>query len=328
MLLLGVFIVYSLSISITRQLRKVADTMILISKGDFTERIKITNHDEIGDLINSFNLMVDKLQHVYTELNDEISIRKKSEIELQTAKDKINKALETEIVLNDLKTRFISMVSHEYRTPLTIIQTTTYLLEKFFIFNNQEDFSKHLDRIRDTIKDMTNLLDSVLKIGRLESDNWILDENIFDLYDVILEIITFEEYHKSKNIHFVLNKNCNKCPIESDYHLILHVFNNLISNAQKYSRDSGEVFINLNFIDNYIQVKIKDNGIGIPKEDIPHLFEPFFRAKNSETIQGTGLGLNMVKRCLDLLNGTIEINSIEDEGTEFIVTLPVTIRHD
>lgn len=248
--------------------------------------------------------------------------------ELQTAKEEISQALEKEKELNTLKTRFISMISHEYRTPLTVILTSTYLIEQFYDGEKEDEFNKFINKIRSSVNDMTQLLEDVLTIGRNESGKSKLIPQKVDFLKFLQEIIeevkvVDKEQHKMEINYSILDDS-----IISDEKSLKHIFQNLLTNACKYSPESDIVKIAIeddpDEKENLI-IKIRDFGIGVPKEDQTQLFETFHRANNVGGIQGTGLGLAIVKRSVDALNGSVKVWSEVDKGTEFTIALPKNI---
>lgn len=165
MFVVGSFVVLLISGYLARPFERMADTCNTIAEGNLGLRVPVSTMDEVGQFSEAFNVMVDKLESAYVELQKEIDVRKETEQELIIAKDTVLKSLENEKALNELKTRFISMVSHEYRTPLTVIMSSTYLLNIFYQQNQKAEFDKQLKRVQISIQGMTDLLDSVLAIG-------------------------------------------------------------------------------------------------------------------------------------------------------------------
>lgn len=263
-----------------------------------------------------------QLQETMNDLKVEIAVRKKTEAELQLAKEEVDNALEKEKELNSLKTRFISMISHEYRTPLTVILTSTYLIEQFYQGTEVEQFNKFLEKIRNSVTTMTQLLEDVLTIGRSESvKNTLLIKKVkvIDFVNEIIEECRVVDKDKHK---FILNYELENQEILSDEKCLKHIFQNIFSNAAKYSPNADKVVIDIKENKRNLVFKITDFGIGIPQEDISQLFETFHRAGNVGSISGTGLGLAIVKRCVDMLFGEIGITSELGVGTKFIIELP------
>lgn len=269
-----------------------------------------------------------QLEETLEKLKYENYQRKQTQEELAKAKEDISQALEKEKELSELKSRFIAMVSHEYRTPLTVILSSSYLLEKFFSIGDAEKFFKHLENIRYSVHNMTQLLEDILIIGK--SDAGKLDYkpeelNLIDLTNDIIEEITIID---EKKHNFVLTHTPEEINVVSDKKLYYQILMNLLTNASKYtpSESNIEIILTKSEQNNSINLKVKDNGIGIPKDTIDSIFDPFFRSTNVGTISGTGLGLTIVKRCIDLLDGRINIESYEKKGTIFSIDLPVKFK--
>lgn len=267
-----------------------------------------------------------QLQSTMQDLESEIKIRKAAEVELLKAKEEAQKAFEKEKELNSLKTRFISMISHEYRTPLTVILTSSYLIEQFYQGDREEDFKKFLSKIRTSVNGMTQLLEDVLAIGKSESERSKIFVEEFDIIDFVNDIldeirVVDKSKHKFELSYSILHAN-----LYSDKRALKHIIQNLMTNACKYSPDADKVDISISEEDEKVIIAVQDYGIGIPKEDQKQLFETFHRASNVGAIQGTGLGLSIVKKSVDSIKGKIELESEPGEGSKFILTLPKKLK--
>jgi PAS domain S-box-containing protein len=241
------------------------------------------------------------------------------------AEDEVKKALEKEKELSELRSRFISMTSHEFRTPLTSIYTSSELLDKYNDELSDVQRRKSLLRIQKNVQQMTRLLNEVLILGRSDSGMLKLKLEPVDINQLCAELI--EEFHSyiiyQTKQKLVLDIQESTGRVLLDYSLIKQSLENLISNAVKYSGAESKVTFKVNFSSRFITFRIKDEGIGIPPEDIDNLFEPFFRAGNIGNISGSGLGLAIVKRGVELHEGKIKVVSKVGEGSEFIVTVPL-----
>jgi|GEM_PF-1738548 len=242
--------------------------------------------------------------------------------ERKKAEEEIQKALIAERNLNILKTRFIAMISHEFRTPLTSIMLSTDLLKIYSEKWNDIERMKHFNRIQSTVLTMTKLMENVLIIGRLESGDFEfnpvsvdLDSYCSNLNDNIEEI-----YMHDKQIVYV--NNCPDTEIKLDENLLGLILNNLLTNAMKYSFKNGLVNFEVSCENGFVVFKISDYGIGIPLSDQEHIFDTFHRGSNTSSIAGYGLGLTIVERCVKEHKGTVEFSSEEGTGTTFIVKLP------
>ncbi len=241
------------------------------------------------------------------------------------AEDEIKFALEKERELSELRSRFISMTSHEFRTPLTSIFTSSELLEKYGDKLSEEQKRKSLNRIQNNVQHMTSLLNEVLILGKSDSGMLKLKLEPVDVSELCSDIVEeFNSYTAFKTGHkLILEIEKFNGRVLLDYKLIKQSLENLISNAIKYSQDGTAVDFNVLFTNRFITFKIKDEGIGIPEDDINNLFEQFFRAKNTGNIPGTGLGLAIVKRAVELHDGKVRLTSKVGEGSEFIITIPL-----
>jgi PAS domain S-box-containing protein len=268
----------------------------------------------------------------------DISDRKKAEAELR-------KALETERELSSLKSRIITTISHEYRTPLTTILSSAELLESYGEKVTQERKLIHLRRIQNSSKHLTDLVSDVLFISQAEADKLKFNPAPLNLEqfckELVEEIRSASQNQRRANkitessdgqgsseraipgelITFTSQGNCSNLCL--DERLIRQSLTNLLSNAIKYSPQESTVRFDLECRESVAVFSIQDKGIGIPAEDLPKLFESFHRASNVGTIPGTGLGLAIVKKCVDLHGGQITVDSVLGVGTTFIVTLPL-----
>jgi PAS domain S-box-containing protein len=274
------------------------------------------------ELESRVNERTSQLESILENLQNEILERRKAETELKSAKEEISKAYMKEKALGELKTRFISMISHEYRTPLTVILTSTYLLEQFFSIANKIQFDKHLDKIRLSVQSMTKLLEDVLMIGRSDAGKVEVFPVTIDLVSLCYELIEEAKLVENHSHQFKLIHNQDYCFIRSDEKLLRQALSNLISNAIKYSDEKTTVTIEIDDKLNEVIVKVSDEGIGIVADDFNHIFEPFHRGQNVGSISGTGLGLSIVKRSIDLIKGSIHWSSNNGNGTQFTISIP------
>ncbi len=224
-------------------------------------------------------------------------------------------ALKKEQQLNELKSRFVSLASHEFRTPLSTIASSLSLIESYEAPEYIEKRNKHINRIYSNIQSLTNILDDFLSISKLEEGKV---ENIpvsFNLKKFIEEVIEEVKVLDKENHNFVFDYKGEEL-VELDKKLLNNILLNLLSNAIKYSNKQTNIAISAK-VSSKISIIVKDEGIGIPAIEQNQLFERFFRAKNVSNIQGTGLGLNIVKKYTELMNGSISFISKENEGSTF-----------
>ena len=237
--------------------------------------------------------------------------------------DEIRLALEREQELSVLKTRFFSMASHEFRTPLSTALAAAQVLENSQDeWDNTEKRLRNLHRIQDSVRNMVQLLDDILTINRAETGKLAFNPKPLDLDLYCRQFV--EEMQLSAGSQSALTFTCQgrSSPVCLDEKLLRSILANLLSNAIKYSPHGGTVALALAFQPDAVILRVQDQGIGILPEDQKQLFEPFHRGKNVRTIPGTGLGLMVVKKCVDLHHGTIHITSELGSGTTCIVTLP------
>ncbi|MBV5260657.1 PAS domain S-box protein [Synechococcus moorigangaii CMS01] len=252
----------------------------------------------------------------------DISDRKQVELDMHNA-------LMREKELNQLKTRFIDIASHEFRTPLTSILGFTELLEQYAHKFDPEVQRRHLQRIKDAAQRLQDLVDDVLSVSRVDAGQLILDRSPIPFIPLCQEIIeelqiVFGHTHPIwVDFDPKLQGDRPLLPV-LDGKIIRHILSNLLSNALKYSFPGEAISLVIDCDEQHLTMLITDRGIGIPQTDLQHLFEPFHRAQNVGKIPGTGLGLHIVKRYIDLHNGTIMVASVVNSGTTFRVNIPCT----
>lgn len=286
--------------------------------------IDITELKDSKDKLKSLNQELEKKVHDRTrELASMINKLENANTELESTHKELESALEKEKELNELKTRFVSMASHEFRTPLSTILSSVSLLKKY---GADEKFNekrlKHYERVSSNVRSLTNILNDFLSLDKLQDGNITCYPTTFDLKELCLDSIDELDEQLKENQKINLQFSGNPL-VKLDKNLLKNSFLNLLSNAIKYSEK--EIFFTVDATEYTINIRVKDQGIGIPEDDKQHMFERFFRAKNVINIQGTGLGLTIVKRYLDLMNGSMTFESEYEKGTEFIVTLPRTL---
>lgn len=257
-----------------------------------------------------------ELSHTNEGLQQEMEQRKKVEAQIRSM-------LENEKELNELKSRFVSMASHEFRTPLGGILTSISLIAKYPKTEDESKREKHIQNIKKSVRNLTNILNDFLSLDKLDQGIVASSPSQFDFSKFIDETIAEIKETSDKSLKFEIAHTGSHISIFQDKEMIRNVVINLISNAIKYSPEQSTVFIRSRMSGEQVVLEIQDQGMGIPLEDQKHLFERFFRAKNVTNLQGTGLGLNIVRRYLNLMGGTIDFISKVNEGTTFIVSLPV-----
>ncbi len=256
------------------------------------------------------------------DITEIVDYREELENKIQERTQELKTALEKERELGELKSRFVSMASHEFRTPLAAIGFASGFLKKYKDRIDIDTYNKKLDKIEDQIGHMTALLDDVLTIGKADSKTKFNPTRI-KLSDFFYQIVE-EVRNATNNKHrIILNEFDNGITIDLDQKLGRNIFINLLTNAIKFSPDKTQIIFE-NFIENdQLISKITDFGIGIPDDELRNLFTPFYRAKNTDTIQGTGLGLSIVKEAIEAHKGNINVMSDPINGTVFTVSLPL-----
>jgi PAS domain S-box-containing protein len=257
----------------------------------------------------------------FTKDNEKYTIAFIIDITIRRANEELTKSLEKEKEVNDLKSRFVSMASHEFRTPLSTILSSISLLAKYTQTDDQPKRDKHIDRIKSSVKTLTDILNEFLSLGKIEEGKIDVHKVTFDLYEFI-ETILYEMSILCKPGQDLVYEHKGDKQLYGDSNLLKHVLVNLVSNAIKFSPENTCIKVTTEINQKKTSITIIDQGIGIPVEDQVHLFERFFRASNVTNIQGTGLGLHIVGRYIDLINGAIEYKSELEQGSQFIITLP------
>ncbi len=261
-----------------------------------------------------------ELRQKNIELESEIIKRRKTEEELKTA-------LEKQQELNIFQQNIVTTISHEFRTPMTTILSSTELIERLLVKNDIPVDSKlhhHTNQIKKSVKTLVELLNDVLLVEKMKANQVEILIKTFNPKEFFTQFLEEAKIGIGKKhvIEFISNNFPHQ--INSDPKLIQQIINNLLSNAFKYSEPRTTVYFSVFIQSNSIIISVKDEGIGINKDDIPRLFDTFFRSSESQNIEGTGIGLTILKRAVDLLSGTITVESEKGKGTTFSVTLPIT----
>ncbi len=241
--------------------------------------------------------------------------------ELKKIKQDLNNALAKEKDLNELKSRFVAMASHEFRTPLTTMLSSVSLIAKYRELNDEKNQLKHIDKVKTSINNLTDILNEFLCLSKLEegiTENKPERINLkFFITDVVAEMRLMTLEKQKLELNYLGDKMG-----FMDKKLLKNILHNLISNAIKFSPENGLIEVVVESLKYSIKISVKDNGIGISKQDQKHLFEQFFRGQNATHIQGTGLGLNIVAKYLEQMKGSISFESKENKGTTFTVIIP------
>ena len=241
--------------------------------------------------------------------------------ELEKSETELSEALSKEKELSEIKSRFVSMASHEFRTPLSTVLSSASLLSKYTLTEDQEKRDKHIKRIKDSVRHLNELLEDFLSLGKLEEGRIKADLGEFNAREFVTETVDeIKSILKSKQaIHFTYDGSDLAI---SDKLMVKNILINLLGNASKFSADDSPIWLTVSNLDGTLRLQVRDEGIGISDEDQQHLFSSFFRAKNVVNIEGTGLGLHIVKRYVELLNGSIRLKSQLNQGTSIDIELP------
>jgi signal transduction histidine kinase len=263
-----------------------------------------------------------ELQKLNNELEEKV---KQRTVELYDANKELTKALEKEREINELKSRIVLNVSHGFKTPLTSILSSAQLLQIYAEKDHpfKVKIAKHAGKIENSVRALNNLLTSVLFFGKADADQMKFRPKKMFMGAFVKELMDTIKAGMENDIK--INTEFENLPktLTSDSELLHQIFENLLSNAVKYSSDGQEVDFKIAFEDSKLISSIKDRGIGIPKSEQNQLFDRFFRARNVGIIEGSGLGLSIAKKCIEVLKGDIEFESAENKGTIFKFIIPV-----
>ena len=285
---------------------------------DISERVK--QEQKISKLNAALEERIQErtkeLHKTVDELQTEIEKRK-------IAEKKIKSALKKEKELNELKTKFLSMVSHEFKTPLSGILTSTILLGKYKLEEQQVKRDKHLRTITDKVHYLNNILNDFLSVERLDSGKETYRPTTFKLSKVINEVVYNANMLMKGGQRIDFPPEVDEYTLTQDEKIMELCLSNLVHNAIKYSPENTIIKIDVESTDKILTISVTDQGMGIPEEAQNHIFSRYFRAENAINNQGTGIGLNIVKSHLKNLNGTISFVSKEDVGSTFTMTIPL-----
>ena len=273
-----------------------------------------------AELEKKVEMRTEALNNTILKLEEEVNERKKAE-------EEVRKSLEKERELNELKTKFVSIASHEFRTPLSAVLSSAALIKQYNDRHEVDKIEKHVHRIKASVNQLTGILNDFLSLGKLEEGKIdVVAESINPklFLDEINEEVsgTLREGQK-----LIVNCNLRTEEVFVDPRILRNILFNLITNASKYSDINKPIYIDCYENDGCLSFDVRDEGIGIPDEDQKYMFDRFFRASNAGNVQGTGLGLNIVKRYIDLLEGSIRFTSKYGDGTTFNVMIPIPNNH-
>jgi len=286
--------------------------------------IDITQRKQIEDTMKKQTSEMEKakieIEQLNAELENKVELRTQELTDtltkLEKSRDDLTVALSKERELSDLKSRLVSMASHEFRTPLSTILSSVSLIAKYTESIDQDKRNKHIQRIHSAVSNLTDILNEFLSLGKIEEGKIQVHFSIFNLKEQLNLIINEINPILKSGQHIFYNHN-GDAQINLDLSLLRNIMINLISNASKFSNENACIYVNSRVENNTAFIEIRDEGLGIAEEDKKHLFERFFRGKNVINIQGTGLGLHIVSKYVELMNGSIEVDSTLEKGTQF-----------
>ena len=286
-------------------------TDITVRKNHELEIVELNSHLE-----QKIELRTQVLSQTVKELKEEVTKR-------QEAEHKMKESLRKERELNELKTKFLSLVSHEFKTPLTSILIAATLAGKYIETYQQDKREKHLKTIQNKVKYLNNILNDFLSIERLESGKATYKFDTFPLSKVINEVIYNANMLLKDGQKINYPTNIDDITLNFDEKILELSLTNLINNAIKYSPEHTTIDVEVTFKNNFLTIKICDEGMGIPQKEQKFIFNRYFRAENALLDQGTGIGLNIVKGHLENLGGTITFESKENRGSMFTISFPI-----
>lgn len=284
----------------------------LVNKNEWTYVKKDGNPFPVSLSITAFRNGQDEITG-FLGVAVDISETKKTE-------DELKKALDWERELNEMKSRFVSIASHEFRTPLSTILSSTYLLQKYSQTDEQPKREKHISRIVSSVTLLTDMLEDLLNVGKIEEGKISPKFSSFNVKEHIENNIEEIKSLLKKGQQIVSNHTGNE-QVWLDPSMLTHIVTNLLSNAVKFSPENTSILIDSKLSGSLLEILVKDQGIGISKEDIRHLFERFYRSRHAADIQGTGLGLYIAQKYTELMNGKIKCKSEPEKGTEFLIKI-------
>ena len=276
----------------------------------------------VVDRTDELEKVVNRLLQSNQLLEKEITERKSVEVKLIDQEQMLKTALQNEIELNELKTRFLSMASHEFRTPLSTILSSASILTLYEGHPDGTKRERHIERIKSAVSNLTAILNDFLSLGRLEEGKVDINLSAVSVFELCEQAISELEGMLQPNQNILIEEVGDRFALLTDSRIVKNILFNLTSNAIKYSVEGQSIRCVITYKKEEAQIDIIDKGIGIAANEQKHLSERFFRASNADTIQGTGLGLNIVKKYLDLIDGSLSFKSELKVGSTFTIHIP------
>jgi PAS domain S-box-containing protein len=286
---------------------------------DITERL---NFQEDLQVVNKQLLTLN--ENLERKVKERTLVLQEAMNDLEKSQTELREGLVKEKELHEMKSRFVTMASHEFRTPLTTILSSVSLISKYLQEEEQGHRDKHIQRIKNSVFSLTEILNDVLSLGKLDEGKVAAQLEEINLCEILQAVVNDMDLILKPNQKIEVSCLSN-IKVKADMILLQRVLVNLLSNAIKFSFDETNILVEVlcNSDLNEVQVNISNQGIGIPEEEHDKLFDRFYRANNASNVQGTGLGLSIVKRCLELMNASVSFTSIENSTTTFTIHLPL-----
>lgn len=292
--------------------------------------IDITGRKQIEQNLITQKKQLEKISADIRRLNTQLEakveertlILKEALQKLEQSQQELSEALDKERELSEIKSRFVSMASHEFRTPLSTVLSSASLLSKYIRTEDQNKRDRHINKIKESVKQLNDILEDFLSLGKLDEGKVHATFSEFNLPDLIIET-TEEMRGMVKNDQEIKYVHEGQSIANTDKKLLRNILINLVGNAVKFSPEGSVIEVKSQTGHDLAEISVTDHGIGISKDDQEHLFSSFFRGRNAMNIQGTGLGLHIVKRYLDLLGGSVHLQSELNKGTSITIRIPV-----
>lgn len=304
-----IFILHNLNLS------QNTDTYITNISEELEAKVEMRT-DELNALIHQLETLNEDLQ-----FNNEK--RKHVEIQLRNKEIELRNMLKKEQELNQLKSRFISIASHELRTPMSTILASADLIGRYAQKENKEQYARHVQRIKSSIRNLTGVLDDFLSLTKLEEGKEINIPELFSLKSFIEDVFDEMSILLRPNQDIIYHSDLHADEIFLDDRILRNILINLLSNASKFSPEGGEIIVTTSIKQNKLYLTIQDFGIGIPKIEQGLVFNRFYRAQNTTKTNGSGLGLNIIQQYLSLMDGEIRFKSEVDQGSTFFISIPI-----
>ena len=292
--------------------------------------VDITRRKEIENNMKQQKTELERISHELRKLNSDLEtkveertiILKEALQKLEQSQAELSEAFDKERQLNEIKSRFVSMASHEFRTPLSTVLSSASLLQRYTTTAEQDKRERHIAKIKSSVKNLNDVLEDFLSLGKLEEGKVESHVETLNLHECILDTIDELTTLLKKDQHIEQSYE-GESIIQSDKKLLRNIIINLVSNAVKFSDEGDTINITTKVSNDKALIQVKDQGMGIGEEDQAHLFSSFFRGSNAVNIQGTGLGLHIVQRYANLLGGAVTLESRLDEGTTVTLEIPL-----